>query len=762
MFRASRLIAVLTAVCLLFANPAATAQAGSAEPANQAPDPSSVAITKEAAALLIEKAFPGFSKSEDTEQGLSYERAESQLPSRIPVWKFAWSNDQVGPSAYAEIDAYTGDLLLFGKVPNADVAGTDYGYPTKLSRAQAVKKAVRFARQSVPTLEGYELKEIARDYSFNDPIEPLFGPAGYTFSFALTRNGYDVGASRVTFKMDGDGRLKFFRYTGDPGIPPTEMPTITPDEANGKWAASFEMNLVYAKTKTVWPDGSEKWQLNYVMSSWPLGITEQDISLGQPGSSFFGYVIDYQDIPDTGARFEPNRVGKEEAVRRLESYSALSGGMEWESSSYQGDVEVLGMQAKGKDGNDRTQTYAKFNAGTGQLIEFFSGLERQYDEYEVVPPGRLPTMTIKEAKAIADRWLAGNVPDFAARYKRVATDEPDDREVPAVSFSYLMYFEGIPVEDQFITIMLDGNGKLLYLRCPATAPFSDELEGLKPSITAFQAKKTILDSFKVVPVYYSYGAIPYVDDQRNYRRPTLALTYTPNPVNKYREMTNAVNAVSGAAIGADALLTLKTGGPLPADARQHRSAAALQTLLDHGVIRPASENVLQPDKPISRLDFLRLIRRGIAPNMTALWGGYDGPIYGDIGEANEGTRAEIAYFAQRGWLTPDPKIRFNPDASLTREQMAILLSRIIGYGKLSKQLANDPAVAKLKDKSRIADRGAVAICLKIGLLTANQGVFAPSGEVTLAQAAEVMMRVARVQALLDHPLASQDEDSDGY
>nr|WP_246427847.1 S-layer homology domain-containing protein [Paenibacillus phyllosphaerae] len=61
----------------------------------------------------------------------------------------------------------------------------------------------------------------------------------------------------------------------------------------------------------------------------------------------------------------------------------------------------------------------------------------------------------------------------------------------------------------------------------------------------------------------------------------------------------------------------------------------------------------------------------------------------------------------------------------------------------------DVTVSGLKDASAIADKGAAAIVLRLGLLSPIDGKFMPEAPVTKAQAATVMMRLVRLQGKLD-------------
>ncbi len=93
-------------------------------------------------------------------------------------------------------------------------------------------------------------------------------------------------------------------------------------------------------------------------------------------------------------------------------------------------------------------------------------------------------------------------------------------------------------------------------------------------------------------------------------------------------------------------------------------------------------------------------------------------------------------------------------------QMAVWLTKITGYEKMSRTLKDDPTVKQLKDARKIKDKGAAAIVLTFDLMKPVNGSFNPGGRVTKAQAAEALLRLAEIQSQLDRPLWAWGYGSD--
>jgi hypothetical protein len=89
---------------------------------------------------------------------------------------------------------------------------------------------------------------------------------------------------------------------------------------------------------------------------------------------------------------------------------------------------------------------------------------------------------------------------------------------------------------------------------------------------------------------------------------------------------------------------------------------------------------------------------------------------------------------------------FNPSATMTREDMAQLIVRALGYGKLAEY---DSMFAKnAADASALKRPGDAAIVVGLGIMTLQNGYFLPSAKVTKAQAATAFSRYLQARAQL--------------
>ncbi|WP_052487742.1 S-layer homology domain-containing protein [Gordoniibacillus kamchatkensis] len=90
----------------------------------------------------------------------------------------------------------------------------------------------------------------------------------------------------------------------------------------------------------------------------------------------------------------------------------------------------------------------------------------------------------------------------------------------------------------------------------------------------------------------------------------------------------------------------------------------------------------------------------------------------------------------------------NPNGTITREEMAQLIVRALGYGKLAER---DGIFAKpFADEAQLKHPGDAAIVVGLGIMSATDGNFMPAQNVTKAQAATAFARYLKARSDLEN------------
>ena len=170
---------------------------------------------------------------------------------------------------------------------------------------------------------------------------------------------------------------------------------------------------------------------------------------------------------------------------------------------------------------------------------------------------------------------------------------------------------------------------------------------------------------------------------------------------------------------------------------EHWGYNALMFCLDHGYLERDADGSVLPNHKITRGDFVAALGRfcGISSSYRR----QRGSALSDV-SSSDANKPYIEWANDIGLMTGyDGK--FRPDDSLTREEMATVVTRyLVMRGKASA----DGSIDGYKDAARISRWAAdgVGLCTKLGILKGSKGYFMPKQPLTRAQTAAVLQRLS--------------------
>lgn len=189
------------------------------------------------------------------------------------------------------------------------------------------------------------------------------------------------------------------------------------------------------------------------------------------------------------------------------------------------------------------------------------------------------------------------------------------------------------------------------------------------------------------------------------------------------------------------LFTLFTYKKTFADIQGHWARKAIETLAARHVVQGIDGTHFSPGSPVTRAQFAAMLVR--AMNIKAHSPG--GPSFRDVPEdAWYFLPVEAAW--QAGLVKGTGAGKFEPNAPMTRQEMAVLVSRAIGPRQPAVSSSESAVLARFQDWEEIAPwaREAAARVVQQGLITGlPNGRFAPREAATRAQAAVVLVQMLR-------------------
>ncbi|MHB9145025.1 MAG: S8 family serine peptidase [Symbiobacteriia bacterium] len=188
------------------------------------------------------------------------------------------------------------------------------------------------------------------------------------------------------------------------------------------------------------------------------------------------------------------------------------------------------------------------------------------------------------------------------------------------------------------------------------------------------------------------------------------------------------------------------------DLTNHWSRADVEVLASRHVVGGVSPQEFQPDRTITRAELAKLlvemVRRS-RPDVQVIGGNI--PTFTDV-QTEAWYYAYIETAARLGLLKGDSG-KARPEASVTREEMAVMLVRAMSLESKAPQAATQ--ILPYSDAASVAAwaKGYVALARQLGLMQGvTQNAFEPQSSATRAQGAVVILRAMEQQGLILTPV----------
>lgn len=170
---------------------------------------------------------------------------------------------------------------------------------------------------------------------------------------------------------------------------------------------------------------------------------------------------------------------------------------------------------------------------------------------------------------------------------------------------------------------------------------------------------------------------------------------------------------------------------------------AIQTLAAEGIITGMSKDTFAPMSHVTRAQYTHLLIQALQLNTKA--DNASQLSFTDV-KAGDWFALDVATAAKLGIVSGVSKMKFAPQAPITREQMASMTARAMEAAKLlAKDNSSTPDVLKsFKDKARIsswAQKDIAALVEKNIMKGMNGGLFGPKETANRAQAAVLIHKV---------------------
>ncbi|WP_141502124.1 S-layer homology domain-containing protein [Paenibacillus luteus] len=221
---------------------------------------------------------------------------------------------------------------------------------------------------------------------------------------------------------------------------------------------------------------------------------------------------------------------------------------------------------------------------------------------------------------------------------------------------------------------------------------------------------------------------------------TTALLFNPDTATFYFVpsvlLANGGNTEVVIKRNGNSIYTVASGSKAFTDLSGHWAQSDIELLASKRMINGVSLNGFSPDKPITRAEFTAILVRSLGWSTLSTDAGFSDVSKGDW------FAAPIAAAVEAGIIEGFSDGSFKPNERITREQMAVMLSRALGYVNKSVQ-ANEKTLEKYTDNGSISAWAKQAIA---ELLTAqiiqgkSEQTLDPGAHASRAEASVMMKR----------------------
>ena len=171
---------------------------------------------------------------------------------------------------------------------------------------------------------------------------------------------------------------------------------------------------------------------------------------------------------------------------------------------------------------------------------------------------------------------------------------------------------------------------------------------------------------------------------------------------------------------------------LPANAWYRESVGYA---LANGLMNGTGDGIFQPDGALTRAMLVTILYRSEGePSVDGLKNPFQ-----DVADGQWYTRAVI-WAADKGIVNGTSETTFDPDANITREQIAAILHRYAGKPETKGDLASFPDAATVSGYAKTA----MAWAVEKGIIGGSDGKLDPRSNATRAQVAAILMRYLKL------------------
>ncbi|UYZ14632.1 S-layer homology domain-containing protein [Brevibacillus sp. WF146] len=697
-------------------------------------------LSKEAALNIARQLVP---------EGLELENVSfrsADIWRTFPEWTFIWvkkdrNQNEITFSYTVSIHADSGELTGYSRYEQHP---SKPAYTSRVSYAEAQKVAEQFLARHNPA-KAAATRLYVRDLP--QPKTPLDAGTSYTFRFVRLVDGVPFPDNGADITVSAAGTVTGYTLSWSDGVrfeKPQRM--LSPEEA----AALFKQHAK-AKLSYVLPwDARGEERNNPILAYQNPFSFYLDAGDGTPLTETLAPLKpEAEKPPASGKRLPPRHtgspLGQDAAVQLAERTFDLSGyqlrAATYNEKDYNGSRPVWNLEYEAKNATGQSYVFIAMDALNGDVYHFSKNNRLPEPRKAAAKNADADSLKKKAAEAIRS-WT----PTWADRLYLTESAEPQQPDAERYEVRFQRLVNGIPAATGSASVSFDAaTGELLSYNVnvgPETYPA--QVPKHRPAEEALAAwqNETEVEAVYVLEPFPDGAAASRVGKAATLpaRKAKLVYRAALTPL----DQPYVLDAVSGGWRSLSTGKPIQLHRPAPADLNGHPAEKELMLMYEYEALSLIDGNIL-PERSITRGEMIQML-------MLSLNEGRVLPLAAERKASFRDVASDSRYFAaveaavDRGLLDKDsPSLK--PDETITREELADMIVRALGYRKLAEHA--EMFATKLTDIDQSTHRGAIVIVTTLGIMPPGKGEFRPKGSVSRADAAIAFARFLEKRSELE-------------
>lgn len=714
---------------------------------------------------------------EYTLQGINFS-SEQLVAGKRNTWGLDFVkkvNGKQQGSIYVRIHADSGQLLEFRTyVDNPSAKPT---YPLKVERDAAQKLALEFIHTMAPNYESQV--KLNTEYGVS-LLPPLTGQVRHPLRFDRIVNGIPYADNYIEVEIDSEGHMMSYSLHWDETIVfPKPGTTLAPEQADAKLRAAAKPELSYIIPYNA--KGARKPVLSYKLESVAI-----DAVNGEPKDRASMPYFREGTVSETPLSSKPEGtvpakrdVTEQQAAELVKAAFKLPAEAELTHSNYNENIDEYTGKTYAywdlswtitKNGKEQGFLSASVDGHTGVIRSFYN---YNYSGSAEQPAEDKASVTLEQAMELATATVKKQLPWLTHQFYIVKPSSElyegkTANEIGSYRIEFVRKIHSATVDYDSVGVSIDArtgevtdyNGHIADFDYPASLP---------SVITKDQAIAKWLEyyrtelAYRLVQQYWWDGQpIPIekvrlmiasgeVNESQFNSKNEAELVY--RLVARPLDENIFLDAESGSWRNRETGEQTQLEKPQALDIEGHWAQRQLELMVAYKAL-DVKDGKVRPSEQVTRGELIKMLvlarNSGNSPIM------YDGDTASLEKASFDDVAADSSYFVYVESALAQNLIdigdgSFNPDGKVSRDEMAELIVRALGYNALAEY--EHIFKASFKDTDQIENKGQAAIVVGLKIMSLSDGKFLPKKQVTRAEASVAFFRYLQVRAeLAEAPL----------